>query len=450
MALKKLLYIANLRLPTEKAYGIQITKMCEALASATQHNANLRMYVPIRSKRIEDPRFLDKSDRFVEIGTNDANKIEVELVAPHRGNDIKDNLFDYYSIKRNFKFTRIWAPDFYPPKFLEQKFGWVYFLGKLDKLSVNIKNFISGLLLCFYALNHKVDVIYSRDEWPIYFLSFLRKNVIFEAHRFSERRTLFYERFKNKNIKLVVISEALKKDFLKFGFRRENILVAHDGVDMEKFNINDDKIKLREELFHHFHHDAFKRKRLAVYIGSLYSWKGIRIFSEVAKFLVKKDPNFIINIVIFGGNESDIKKWQEKLRDVLRDLNPNVFPLVYLGYVPHKMVPKILKAADCVILTGDESDIISAKYTSPLKMFEYMASGRPIVAQDLPSFREVLNENNAIFARPGNAEDLADKLLLAVNENNREEVNAKAQKALQDVQNYTWAKRASSILNFLD
>ena len=94
--MKSLLYIANLRLPTEKAYGIQIAKMCEAFA---------------------DPEL----------------KFKVALIYPKRNNpNIKENVFDYYSVKNNFEAKRVWAPDF-------------YFSGKLDTISVLIKNFISAI-----------------------------------------------------------------------------------------------------------------------------------------------------------------------------------------------------------------------------------------------------------------------------------------------------------------
>ncbi|PIR41929.1 MAG: hypothetical protein COV30_01110, partial [Candidatus Yanofskybacteria bacterium CG10_big_fil_rev_8_21_14_0_10_37_15] len=96
---KKLIYIVNLRLPTEKAYGIQIIKTCESLADFGH---------------------------------------DVLLVCPFRKNNIKDDFFDYYGVKRNFKFKKIWSPDFYWP-------------GALDKVAVFLKNTISALGLAFYA-----------------------------------------------------------------------------------------------------------------------------------------------------------------------------------------------------------------------------------------------------------------------------------------------------------
>ena len=107
---KKLLYISNLRLPTEKAYGIQIAEMCSAFAGAG---------------------------------------LEVLLAYPYRKNPHK-NFFNYYGIQRNFRIKVIPTIDFYFP-------------GSLDKISFAIKSFISGLLLALYGLFSDADIIYSRD-----------------------------------------------------------------------------------------------------------------------------------------------------------------------------------------------------------------------------------------------------------------------------------------------
>ena len=87
-------------------------------------------------------------------------------------------------------------------------------------------------------------------------------------------------------------------------------------------------------------------------------------------------------------------------------------------------------------------------------MFEYMASGRPIIATDLPSIREVLNDSsassgrgNAIIVKPDNPEDLARGIKTALE--NKELVNKISAQAFEDVNKYTWEKRTGDILNFI-
>src|SRR3989344_1924834 len=396
----KILYLANLRLPTEKAYGIQIAKMCEAFADSGQ---------------------------------------EVLLFYPHRQNPvISQDIFSYYSIKNNFSSKEVKSHDFYWPDFL-------------DKIAVGIKNYFSAKALVGEALKENADIYYTRDELVAYLLNKENKNVIFECHRFSNKRKEFYFWFKKKGLKIVVISDGLKKEFLDFRIDTNKILLARDGVDLAKFNIDISQTDARKRLFSDLHKEAFGRKKIAVYVGHLFPWKGVSIFSETARYLCEKNANYLL--FVFGGTaKKNIKVLKEELKKIEDDLCPNLVP-IFFGRFPYEEVPYILKTADCLILTGNESETISAKYTSPLKMFEYMASGCPIVAQDLPSFREVLNDKNSFLVKPGDAKALADKIALVFDDNNLEMVEertARARKALEDVQKYTWQKRTEKIIDFIN
>ena len=372
----KLLYLSNLRLPTEKAYGIQIAEMCLAFASMG---------------------------------------LDVLLAYPYRKNPNKD-FFSYYGIKRNFKIIIIPAVDF-------------YLSGSLDKFSVAVKSFISALFLAFYGFFSDADFIYSRDEWPIYFLSFFKSNLIFEAHRFSLKRKSFYHRFKKKSVKMVVVSEAIKNDFVKIGFELASILVAHDGVDIDLFDIDITKEEARSKT------NLPKDQKIIMYTGHLFEWKGADVLLEAARNFEKKDS---VLFVFVGGTEYDLKQFRKKAEGLNN--------VLILGHKPHKEIPLFLKAADVLILPNSASDKISS-YTSPLKLFEYMASGRPIVASGLPSIREVLNENNSILVKPDDPEALAEGIRSVLA--NTELAERIPIQALKDVQNYTWEKRAKKIIEFL-
>ena len=370
----KLLYIANLRLPTEKAYGIQIVKMCEAFA--------MQGY-------------------------------EVVLAYPFRDNDIKDDVFSYYSVKRNFKVKRIWAPDF-------------YFSGRLDKASVHIKGIISALLLYFYAITKKPDIIYSRDEWPLYFLSFFSgSNLFFEAHRFSSLRNIFYKRFLSKKIKIIAISENIKNNFLNMGFKNTDLLVAHDGVDLNIFDARISKEDARDRT------SLPQNTKIVMYAGHLFTWKGVDTLGEAAKLMPE------VTFVFVGGTNADVENFRDKFGQVKN--------ILILGHKPYKEMPIFLGAADILVLPNSAKEKISI-YTSPLKLFEYMASGRPIIASDLPSIREVLNENNSVLVKPDNPEDLARGIKLILD---RADLGKEfAGKSLEEVRNYSWEQRAKKILTF--
>lgn len=373
--MQKLIYIANLRLPTEKAYGIQIAKMCEA---------------------------------FAILG------LKVQLLVPKRKNPIGKNIYDYYGIKNNFSIKRVLSFDFYLP-------------GRLDKIAVVIKSYWSAIALFFNAVLNDYDFIYSRDELPLYFLSFFKKNLIFEAHNFSKNRKIFYNRFRKSNIKTVVISEGLKKEFIKCGFSPSNILVAFDGVDLEKFNSNISKDEARVQT------SLPADKKIIMYSGQLYSWKGVDLLVEAAQEL---GDNFLV--VVVGGAEHDIIRL--KTADKLKRVR-------FEGFKEHRNISTYLRAADILVLPNKKGNDISEFYTSPLKLFEYMTSGKPIIASDLPSLREVLNDSNAFFFKPNDWRALKNVIDLVYNSG--EEAMVKAQQALADVVEYTWDRRAKDIIEFV-
>jgi len=122
--------------------------------------------------------------------------------------------------------------------------------------------------------------------------------------------------------------------------------------------------------------------------------------------------------------------------------------VILVGYVAPKQVPKYLAAADILILPNTSADDMSRLYTSPLKLFEYMAARRPIVASDLTSIREILNEQNSILVKPDDPAALVEGIL-KISEN-KALADSLVKKAFQDVQQYTWDKRAERILEFVD
>ena len=377
----KLLYIANQRLPVEKAYGLQVAKMGEAFA---------------------------------------AFGLEVSLIAPTRKDPIKQDFFSFYSIERNFRFKKLFSPDFYLP-------------GKLDSLAVVIKSFISASVLAFYSVFRKADLIYSRDEFPLYFLSFFKKNLVFEAHRFSKRRIFFYRRFKNKALKIVVISKGLEKEFINFGFNQKNVLIAHDGVDLKKFDLDLDKSQARLKL------DLPEDKKLVGYVGQLRTM-GMEKGIDLAIKSLKSLPDDL-DLILVGGSGEDIDFYK-----TLAEKENLAERVLFKGRISHDSIPLWLKAFDALIMPFPFTKHY-AFYMSPLKLFEYMASRRPIAASDLPSVREILDEKNSILFNPDDQVSLAEAVKKIFD--SPDWAGKMADQAFEDVKNYTWQKRAEKILDFI-
>ena len=82
-----------------------------------------------------------------------------------------------------------------------------------------------------------------------------------------------------------------------------------------------------------------------------------------------------------------------------------------------------------------------------MKLFEYMASGVPTIASDVPSLREILNEKNSFLVSPNNPVALAEGVRRILS--SPRDADTRARTALVDVESYTWDKRAEGMLNFL-
>lgn len=124
-----------------------------------------------------------------------------------------------------------------------------------------------------------------------------------------------------------------------------------------------------------------------VYAGHLYPWKGVDTF--VRALALTTD----ITATIVGGHpgEPDLAR----VRTLAGELGL-VARITFTGLVPPGEVAARLRSAHVLVLPNSATAISSA-YTSPLKLFEYLAAGRPIVASDLPAFREVIGEQQAVL-----------------------------------------------------
>lgn len=360
----KILYLANIRLPTEKAHGLQILKTCEAFALAAA---------------------------------------DVTLIVPRRFTPIKEAPFEYYGIKKHFKIV-------YLPTLDTVHFGKVGFF---------IETGIFSAAAFVYSLFVSADIIFSRDEAVLWPISSFKKNIVWESHTGAAN---FAARSVAKNCKkLVAISSGVKSLYTVQGIDAQKIIVAHDGVDLSAFSSPEPLAVARERL--HFPQD----KKIALYIGRLDGWKGVDTLCKASELL----PD--IRIGIIGGEEAQVKAMRAKYPKV-----------IFAGYRPYKELADNQAAADVLVLPNTGKDDISANLTSPLKLFTYMASGKPIVASDLPSLREVLNDESCYFAKADDPQSFADVIRRACT--NGAESDTKATVARSLVEGYTWEARANIIL----
>jgi glycosyltransferase involved in cell wall biosynthesis len=176
----------------------------------------------------------------------------------------------------------------------------------------------------------------------------------------------------------------------------------------------------------------------AGYSGHLYAGRGIRLILELAQRLPK------LRFLLVGGRPEDVAASKEQARGIT-----NVH---FTGFVPNADLPRYQAACDVLLIPYSQqvagssgSDI--APYTNPLKMFEYLACGRPVIASNLPILREILNEDNAIILPVGEFQAWVDALLALQRSPRRRAALAKAGR--QTAAEHTWQKRAQRLLRGL-
>ena len=377
MAISKLLYVANIRFPTERAHGIQIAEMCDAFAS---------------------------------LGA------EVELVVQRRVNVLEEDVFTYYNIPRSFRITELRTID-------TLQYAWT---GILGRLSYTMQTFVYALNALRYALKTP-GFIYSRDEFPLFLLSFFGRPFVYEVH--APKRSFIVRRVIRKAALILPISHGLESYYLKQGVPDEKILVAPDAVNLSRFTIKETREECRKRL------SLPEDKKIVLYAGHLYERKGAFVVGDAAPLC---DDNTIVLFV--GGTEDEIPEFTERYG---KDAHVRI-----LGPKPYADIPYYLRAADVLVLPNSAKDADARIYTSPMKLFEYMASGTPIIASDVPSLREILDENSAYLFNPDDSQALAKSIMYVLTHTGEAYGKAHASKAR--VSEYSWVSRARNILGAIE
>jgi glycosyltransferase involved in cell wall biosynthesis len=170
------------------------------------------------------------------------------------------------------------------------------------------------------------------------------------------------------------------------------------------------------------------------YAGHLYPWKGVDVLLEA----LARTPH-VRGSVVGGHKEEGDRARLESLATRL-GISERV---TFVGHVAPAHVHEVLRQATILVLPNPAS-AISTHFTSPLKLFEYMAAGRAIVASDLPAIREVLeHERNALLVRPGDPGALATAIERLAYD--RDLASQIARRAFHDASEYTWDRRAQRL-----
>ncbi len=381
-------YFADIRFPLERANGIQTAETCHALA-ARGHVVDL-------------------------------------VVRPDTARPARDALA-YYGLSAEVPLRLVRVPADGPP-------AW----RRLRYLAVAVARALGP---------GRPAVIFTRDlgvaAWLVRLPRGRRPPVVYESHGIAatvggqldrlvsgaraassrkQRRLLARERAVwTRADGYVTITAALAEDLeARFGARR-SVAVVPDGMRLP------DARTFVPPL-------SGSRDPIVVYAGHLYPWKGVETLLEA----LARVPGLRARIV--GGHPAETDLGRVRAKADALGLAPRV---EFTGHVAPGEVAGHLAAADLIVLPNSAT-AISARYTSPLKLFEALAAGRAIVASDLPALREVLtHEVNALLVTPDDPTAFAAAFSRLMTD--RALAGRLARAAFEAAPGYTWARRAARL-----
>lgn len=429
------LYLANARIPSEKAHVYQILQMCDAL-------------------QLEGAC--------------------VGLVSPRRANiDLMRAVGDvsrYYGLMFRPHWQQLFTLDFV--RLVTLDYPWLGRIGlAVAAHQLQTLSFAAAAALHALRQHRPATVWYSRD-WPVllacvaiaargqrpkpgraasmatwprrdastltdtapgpHIAPRLRPLLVWEAHDFptgmaaGRALCLLLDRLDG----VVAISHGLGERVLAAGFPADRMLIAPDAVDPQRFQRPRARSEARRSL------GLPEDGKIVGYAGHLYPWKGVYTLADASAEL----PDGT-RVLIVGGTEPDVRA----LRDHVQ--RRGLSSVVLVGHVPPACIPEYLAAADVLVLPNSAQEEISRRYTSPLKLFEYAASRRPIVAAAVPALKELLrHRDSAWLVQPDSPSHLAAGLRVVLAD---EALAARlidgASRALGA---YTWRARARQLLDF--
>lgn len=179
--------------------------------------------------------------------------------------------------------------------------------------------------------------------------------------------------------------------------------------------------------------------RTVVWVGTLQFWKGLNTLLEA----IVAAPSLRLRLV--GGGKADE---EHRLREEINRLGLSD-RVELTGRVVQKDIPLHVKSAACAVHPLPPEHSISSRFTSPLKLFEYMALGLPIVAADVPSAREILRDgDNSCLFRAGDPESLARSLERVCMD--RALATKLSDRAVKDAADYTYSRRADRLIELFE
>lgn len=340
--------------------------------------------------------------------------VDLTLVVPSRGP--QTSLREFYGLRVSI--PTIWLPTLDLAKY--ERFG--YFCMSLSF------SFSYLVFLLYKRLIGEQFVLYTidTDNYSFSALAFIPSPIFSEMHG-GKTSTLAMRILFRRVRGIVAINRVIVED-LKAAFPRSPARYSAEpnGVDLAMF-APQDKRQARTKL------GLSPEVPTVLYTGRFYSWKGLEIIPRAATLTPE------IRWVMVGDT-------REKFTAVVEESLPA--NMHFVGGRPYSEMPLWNAASDAVLVLGTKHNEQSYRWTSPMKLFEHMAAGRPIIASATPAVKDTVSESEVLLYEPDDAKDLADKARQAVA--GGAGIGELVSHATQAVQRLAWNERAKRVIHFIE
>jgi len=217
---------------------------------------------------------------------------------------------------------------------------------------------------------------------------------------------------------IIAINDMLKDYYIRnMGADPSKTYLVRGGIDTQRFNPSINRFQIREN------YGINNGDTVLFFMGWLYTFSGLK---EVASSLLKYHGEPEIKLLIVG--RGDLYEWLLRLK--MNGLNDR---LILVDWQPYEKIPQFLAASDICLLPAYNNNVM--RNIVPIKMYEYMACGKPVIATKLPGIMKEFGERNGVVYVDRPSDVLEKAIELA---KNREVMNEIGIKAAKYVQKYNW------------
>lgn len=288
---------------------------------------------------------------------------------------------------------------------------------------------VSFLHLLREKLAGRLDIVYTidMDTFSYGLLPLLGVPCFVEMHATKRRNAMNTFFFKHAAGIIATNKEIRHMLMERFMLTNNRVLVEPNGVDFQQFENAPSRSEARRQL------SLAPDARIALYAGRFYTWKRLDILADACRHM----PD--VQCYVIGGDRTLF----ERVTGVA-NMPAN---LHIAGERESDEVPLWLAAADALLLLGTKSNEHSYRETAPMKIYEYMAARRPIIASRTRALESIVARDSVLFYEPDNAQDLARNVRAALE--NTGAIGEMIVHATEEARLHAWKNRAREIVSFI-